>query len=59
MEEKSLCGTCEKLIDSDASTLKADRIERIIQVSKDIQDGLADRITQKNITNSNPCKMLT
>ena len=32
MKEKALCGICEKQIDSDASTPKATRIERIIQV---------------------------
>ena len=44
MKEKALCGICEKQIDSDACTQKAARIERIIQVSEDIQDVLADRI---------------
>ena len=38
MEEKALCNICEKQIDSDASTLKAAGLERIIQVSEDIQE---------------------
>ena len=49
MKEKALCGICEKQIDSDASTLKAAGLERIIQVSEDIQDGLADRIHRKTL----------
>ena len=57
MDERALCGICEKQIDSDASTLKAAGLQRIIQFSEDIQDGLADRIHRKNITNSNSCKM--
>ena len=47
MEEKALCGTCTKQIDSDASTLKAVWLKRIIKVSEDIQDELADRIHRK------------
>ena len=47
MEEKALCGMFEKQIDSDASTLEAVGLERIIQVSEDIQDGLADREHRK------------
>ena len=49
MEEKALCGICEKQIDSNASTLKAVGLERIIQVSEDIQDGLTDRIHRKTL----------
>ena len=37
----------KKQIDSDASTQKAAGIERIIQVSQDIQDVLADIIHQR------------
>ena len=37
MKIKALCGISEKRIDSHASTQKAARIERIIQVSEDIQ----------------------
>ena len=54
MEEKALCAICEKQINTDASTLKTAGLERIIQVSEDIQKN-----TQKNITNSNSCKMST
>ena len=49
MKEKALCGICEKQIETDASTQKAARIERIIQVSEDIQDGLTDRIHRKTL----------
>ena len=51
MEEKALCGICEKKIDSYASksswALKAVGLERIIQFTEDIPDGLADRIHRK------------
>ena len=47
MKEKALCGIYEKQIETDASTQNAARIERIIQISEDIQDGLADRYTEK------------
>ena len=36
MKGKALCGISEKRIDSHASTQKAARIERIIQVNEDI-----------------------
>ena len=49
MEEKALCGLCEKQIDSDATTLKAAGLERTIQVCDDIQDGLADIILRKTL----------
>ena len=42
MKEKALCGIYEKQIETDTSTQKAARIERIIEVSQDIQDELAD-----------------
>ena len=38
-----------KQIDSDASTLKAAGLERIIQVNEDIQDELADRMHRKTL----------
>ena len=49
MEEKAACGICEKQIDSDAGTLKAAGLERIIQVNEDLQDGFADRIHRKTL----------
>ena len=49
MEEKVLCGICEKQIDSDASTLKAAGLEWIIQVNEVIQDGLANIIHRKTL----------
>ena len=50
MKETALCGgICEKQIDSDASTLKAAGLKRIIHVSEDIQDELADRIHRKTL----------
>ena len=39
----------KKQIDSDTSSQKAARIERIIQVSDDIQDGLSDKIHRKTL----------
>ena len=49
IKEKALFGICKKQIEIDASTQKAVRIERIIQVSEDIQDELADRIQRKTL----------
>ena len=43
MKEKALCSICEKQIDSDAGTLKAAGLERIIQVGEDIQEKHAEK----------------
>ena len=46
MEEKALCGICEKQIDSDATTLKTAGLEQIIQVIEDIQETHAEKYYQ-------------
>ena len=42
MEEKALCGICEKQIHSDSNTLKTAGLERIIEVSEGIQEKHAE-----------------
>ena len=43
---KTLCGICNETIDSDMGTIQATGLQRIIGISKDIDDGLSEKLLE-------------